>query len=567
MSKIRCVYIFFGLAFFALIVRLFYWQIVKARDLARDAGAQYQFGKKLEAPRGNILASDGTWLAARGEAWQAYAWIPEVTDVNKVADTLAPYFLEEPSRTDLLNEANRIKTLLTKKDVSWVPLKTRLSKEVKASIEEAKLAGIGFDPEETRMYPEASAAANMLGFVGKDENGESTGYSGLEGFYNLPLSGKPGFREGEKDATGNAIFSGANLEISAINGIDLLTHIDKGIQTILDKKLSEGIEKYGAKGGSAVIMEPKSGAVLAASSFPSYDPGKYYEFGDEFFKNQIVSDSFEPGSIFKVIVMAAGLDAGVVKPDTKCDICSGPLKIDKYDIKTWNQEYHMDATMTQVIVNSDNVGMAFVARKLGDDRLYDYLDKFGMGHKTGIDLQGEIDGNLRKKGTWNEVDLATTSFGQGIAVSPIQMAKAVCAIANGGYEVTPQVVDKLQGPGWEEDIKPTRGAKILSDDAVRDITAMMVEASDHGEAKHSNIKGFKIAGKTGTAQIPIQGHYDETKTNASFIGFAPADNPKFVMLVTLKEPQSSQWASETAAPLWYSVAQDLFLHFGVQPEE
>lgn len=566
MSKIRLIYILFAFIFSALVIRLFYWQVIMAKDLAKSAGIQYQSSKKIEAPRGNILASDGTWLAARGQAWRVFAWIPDIKDINKTADSLAPFFAAEPSKPDLLNEANRIKELVGKKDVNWISIKTRVPKETKEKIEKMKLPGIGFEPEETRVYPEASMAANLLGFVGKDEAGESLGYFGLEGFYNLPLSGKPGFLEREKDATGTPIFPGSNLDISAVGGVDLLTHVDKGVQNNLDKKLKEGIEHYEAKGGSAVIMEPKTGAIIGASSFPSYDPAKYYDFGNEFFKNQLVSDSFEPGSIFKVVVMTAGLDAGVVKPDTKCDICSGPLKIDKYEIKTWNQEYHADSSMTDVIVNSDNVGMAYVAEKLGADRLYDYLERFGFGKKTGVDLQGEVDGNLRKKGTWNKVDLATTSFGQGIAVTPMQMIKAVGEIANGGYEVTPQVVDKLKGPNWQEDVKPIVGKKFISDEAVRGITAMMVQASEHGESKKFDIKGFKIAGKTGTAQIPIAGHYDEEKTNASFIGFAPADNPKFVMLVTLREPQTSQWASETAAPLWYNIASDLFLHYGIQPE-
>ena len=300
-------------------------------------------------------------------------------------------------------------------------------------------------------------------------------------------------------------------------------------------------------------------------SFPSYDPLKYYDYGDEYFKNPAVSDTFEPGSIFKVLVMASALDAGVLKPDTKCDICSGPLKIDKYSIETWNNKYYPDSTMIDVIVHSDNIGMVYVGQKLGEDMMYDYLDKFGIGSPTGIDLQGEVAVPLRKKDTWNIVDLSTASFGQGVTVTPIEMIKAVSVLANKGYSPTPQVVDKLSGDNWEEDIKPKK-EKVISEEAVNEITAMMVEAAKSGESKWINIKGFKVAGKTGTAQIPIAGHYDAEKTIASFIGFAPAGDAKFIMLVTLKEPSSSPWASETAAPLWYSIAKDLFLYFGIQPE-
>jgi cell division protein FtsI/penicillin-binding protein 2 len=300
---------------------------------------------------------------------------------------------------------------------------------------------------------------------------------------------------------------------------------------------------------------------------PSFDPGVYSSYNDSLFKNPVITDTFEPGSILKVVVMASGLDAGVVKPDTPCDICSGPLKLDKYFIRTWNDKYTPDISMTDVIVESDNVGMSFVGQKLGADKLYDYLTKFGFGQKTGIDLQGEVAPKLRQKGTWNEVDLATTSFGQGIAVTGIEMVRAVSVIANGGYLVTPRVVDKVNGDGWEEKVESDDPVRIISEQAASEITQMMVEAAGRGEAAWSKIPGFSVAGKTGTAQIPVAGHYDAANTNHSFIGFASANNPKFVMLVTLKSPQSSPWAAETAAPLWYTIAKDLFTYFGIAPDK
>jgi cell division protein FtsI/penicillin-binding protein 2 len=263
--------------------------------------------------------------------------------------------------------------------------------------------------------------------------------------------------------------------------------------------------------------------------------------------------------------MASGLDSGVVRPETICDICNGPLKVDKYLIKTWNEVYHPGISMTDVIVDSDNVGMAFVGQKLGSGTFYDYLHKFGIGVKTGIDLQGETAPKLREKGTWNIVDLATASFGQGVAVTGIEMVRAVAAIANGGYLVTPKVVDSTRGEGWQEKAKSDPPVRIISQQAAAEATQMMVEAANRGEAKWTKIPGYNVAGKTGTAQIPVAGHYDATNTNHSFIGFAPANNPKFVMLVTLSSPKSSPWAAETAAPLWYSIAKDLFPYLGIQP--
>ncbi len=568
-TRIKLVAAFFLIIFIVLSARLFFWQVIRGKDLSAQARDQYQTGKSIVAPRGNILASDSTWLAARGEAWLVYAALPDIKDSPRtIADKLAPFFLDEESeRADLLLEVERIYSLLTKNEIVWVPIKHKISTEVKRNIEALGLEGIGFEIQETRIYPEASSAAHLLGFVGKDTEGEDIGYFGLEGYYNAPLSGKSGYLGRERDAMGLPIGIGDTTEVMAIAGVDLLTHIDKTIQLLLDKKLSEGIEKYGAVGGTAVVMNPKNGAILAMSAFPSYDPADYSEYGDEFFKNPIVSDSFEPGSIFKVLIMAAGLDSGAVEPDTKCEICDGPLKVDKYFIKTWNNEYNPDATMLDVIVLSDNVGMSYVGQKTGADTLYDYLDAFGIGKATDVDLQGEMAPKLREKGTWNIVDLATTSFGQGVVTTPMQMIRAVGAIANDGMLVTPQVVDRILGENWGEDIKPEINERVISAKTANEVTAMMVEAAKNGEAKWTHLRGFNVAGKTGTAQIPIAGHYDEERTIASFVGFAPADDPDFVMLMTLREPSSSPWASETAAPLWYTIAKDLFIYFGIQPEK
>lgn len=561
----------FFLAFLLLLYRLFQWQILEGKVLSAQARNQYEYKSQINAPRGSILSSDGSWLVTSGQAWTIAASIQEIKeDKKKIADEIAPFFVPEgiEDRDKAVNEeSDRLYTLLTKDKIVWTPLKARVNDAIKKKIEELDFEGIRYEPEEVREYPESSTAAQLLGFVGKDKNGNNQGYFGLEGYYDKPLSGKPGYVSREADPMGAPILLGESREVSAINGMDLVTNIDTAIQITLEKRLKEGVEKYAAKGGSVVIMEPKTGAILGMTAYPSYDPGKYWEFGDTYFSNPVVSGTFEPGSIFKVLVMAAGLDAGVVTPNTLCAICYGPYKIDKYLIETWNKQYVADSTMTSVIVRSDNVGMVFVANLLGIDRFYNYLKAFGVGESTGIDLQGESVAPLRDRKDWGPVEQATASFGQGVAVTPIQMIRAVGAIANGGIMVKPQVVDKLVTTNWEEDIKPDEGKRVLSEKASLEITQMMAEAAKNGESKWTYLKGFRVAGKTGTAQIPIDGYYDETNTIASFVGFAPYDDPKFVMLVTLQQPQTSQWASETAAPLWYNIAKDLFLRFGIQPEE
>lgn len=556
------------IAFASLIVRLFYWQIIKGKDLAQSARAQYEKSQTITAPRGSLLASDGSVLAAREDAYLLFAYLPLVEeDYSNIADKLAPILVEDVSNKDLiLQEANEIKGMLSKEDVSWVPIKHKISSDIKSNIEALDIKGLDFEIEEIRAYSEASSTAHLLGFVGKNDVGENQGYFGLEGYYNLILSGKPGYLSLEKDAGGTPILIGDIREVVAVGGVDLKTYIDKAVQFSAETKLKEGITKYGAKAGSVIVMDPKTGGILAEASFPSYDPEKYYDYSDELFKDPVVANSFEPGSVLKVVVMASALDADIVEPDTACDVCAGPLRVDKYTIETWNQEYRKDSNMQDVIVHSDNVGMASVAQKMGSDLLYDYFESFGFGQLTGVDLQGEATPKLREKGTWNIVDLSTAGFGQGIAVTPIQLITAVSAIANNGIITTPRVVKEIVIDDWNEQINHSSQKRVISQKAAEEMRAMMVEAAKKGEAQWTHLKGFKIAGKTGTAQIPIAGHYDEEKTIASFIGFAPADDPKFLMLVTLNEPSSSPWASETAAPLWYSIARDLFLYFGIQPE-
>jgi len=567
-NRIKIVKVVFLLSFTLVLGRLFYWQVYKGKELAIQARSQYVGGETISAPRGEIFASDGSWLVARGDSWLVYAALPEIVrDSKEIAEKLAPYFIDEDvGSSELLVEIDRLTSLLEKDSIVWVPLKNRVGTDTKKDIEKLEIEGIGFERQEKRMYPEASSAAHLLGFVGKSSDGEDQGYFGLEGYYHLTLSGKPGYLSRESDARGVPILLGSSQQISAIGGINLITSIDKPIQITVDKKLKDGITKYGAAGGSVIVMEPKSGGVLAMASYPSYDPSEYFNYGDVLFNNPVISSSFEPGSVFKVIIMASALDAKVIKPDTKCDICGGPLRIGKYSIKTWNNEYQSDQTMVDVIVHSDNVGMAFVGSKLGADKMYEYLNKFGIGELTNIDLQGEATSKLRDKDGWGDIEVATASFGQGVAVTPIQIIRAVSAIANKGVMATPHVVEKLSGEGWEEEIRFDGNKRIISEKAATQVTAMMVEAAKKGESKWIHEKGFNVAGKTGTAQIPIKGHYDEEKTIASFIGFAPYDDPKFIMMVTLHEPSTSPWASETAAPMWYSIAKNLFPYFGIHPE-
>ncbi len=566
--RVRLIKSFFLLALLISILRLAYWQIYKGKELSAKARNQYISNTKIFAKRGEIFSSDGSLLAATVRGWSVYGEPNNLKESPKrIAEKIAPILVKDlDDKETIRKEIERIESLLSKDNLVWVLIKDRVDETTKEEIHSLNISGINFEEGERRVYPESSSSAHLLGFVGKDSEGEDVGYFGLEGYYNLILSGKSGFVRQEIDASGLPIILGKRISRDATPGVSLQISIDKRIQFILEKKIKEGIEKYSAKGGLGVIMDPKTGAIYAMASYPNFDPETYWKYSDVLFTNPVISSTFEPGSIFKILVMAWALDSKVVDLDTICDICHGPVKIGKYTIETWNKVYHPNSSMVDVIVNSDNVGMVFVTKRLGVDRLYEYLKKFYFGEKTGIDLQGEISSSLREKNKWSEIDLATVGFGQGIAVTPIQMLTATNAIANKGVMVKPRVVERLIGENWVEDIKPEVVGRVISEDAARKVTLMMVEAAKKGESKWTNIPGFKVAGKTGTAQIPIEGHYDEEKTIASFVGFAPYDKPKFTMLVTLYEPQFSPWASETAAPLWYSIAKELFDIFKIQPE-
>jgi len=541
---------FFFLFFFLLIMaKLFFWQVVKSKELTNLSVQQYSAFIDLPVERGKIFTADNFPLVLNQPNFLLYANPQQVKiSFSEIIDKLKEF-----------SDGKELKiSSLANKNMLWVPLLKNLNEETKEKIEKMAIAGLGFEEYPKRFYPEASLSAQLLGFVGSDEQGQEMGYFGLEGYFDNELKGKTGKRNFEQDALGRPMPVSWQIEEKTIAGRNLFLNLDRPLQFLAENHLKKGLEKYGASAGSVTIMDPQDGAILAMASFPSYDQANYSIFDPELFRNPVISSSFEPGSIFKTIVMAIGLDTKVVRPNDLCPSCNGPKKISDYTIKTWNDKYYPNSSITDIIVHSDNVGMIYVGEKINSSRFYDYLKKFGFGDKTGIDLQGEASPQLRNKNDWREIDLATASFGQGIAVTPIQMITAVSAIANGGILFQPQVVRKIFDDSRSITIDPVKKGNPISAETAEQITAMMVEAVEKGEAKWAKPKGYLIAGKTGTAQIPIAGHYDPQKTVASFIGFAPADKPRFVMLVSLNEPKSSPWGSETAAPLWFEIAKDIF---------
>jgi len=539
-----------------LISKLFYWQVINFPKFFQEAKDQHIGREEILSPRGAIFCSDGFPLVLSRRTYLLFLKPKEMENPEQSYEKISQ-FLPISQQVFLKAASN--------KKISWYPLARKVDFRVKEKLESLKIEGVGFEPQWTRFYPEASMAAHLLGFVGSDDKGNERGYFGLEGYYDRELRGVSGLRFQEKDLFGRPIVIGGGEEKRGEPGRDLYLYLDRAVQFLVEKELRQGLEKYQAISGSVVVMDPWTGAILAMASLPSYDLEKFFEEDKNNFPNPVISFNFEPGSVFKPIVMAVAIDLGLVNQSTVCNSCSGPVKIGDYTIKTWNEKYYPNTTMTEIIQHSDNVGMVFVGRKIGIERFLNYLAKFGFGEKTEIDLEGESASILRDKNHWQEIDLATASFGQGIAVTPIQLVRAIGALANGGKIVTPKVVDKIKEGDKIIKTPLSEERQVIRSITARVITQMMVNAVEKGEAKWAKPSGYKIAGKTGTAQIPVAGHYDEEKTIASFVGFAPADDPKFVMLVTLREPKTSPWGSETAAPLWFKIAKGIFQIWGIPP--
>lgn len=557
MGRIWTVFIFIAALYCLLVVRLFYWQVVRATDLRLEAASQYYLTFILPAQRGSILASDGKPLVLNQSAFLVYAEPRNIANIPAFASRVSPL---------IGRDAQEIASWLSAANRAWVPLAHKVESARVEQLKELQLKGLGFEREPKRMYPESSMAAHLVGFVGSDENGKDQGYFGLEGYYGRELAGKDGMLQLEKDVRGSPILVGESRRIESQDGRSLVLWLDRTVQRIVEGKLTDGMRRYGAKEGSVIVMDPKTGGILAMASVPSYDPGNFGDFAKEIYKNTVVAGVYEPGSTFKVLVMAMGIDRGAVTPTAMAEE-SGPTRVGEYFLRTWDDKYRGLISMTDVLVHSSNVGMVYVQNKLGKDGMLSVLHKFGFGALTGIDLQEEAPASVREDRDWKEIDLATASFGQGIGVTPIQMIRAVGAIANNGQLMKPQVVKEIRdASGFVVSNKANTPIQIISPSTAHVITEMMIAAVDRGEAKWAKPKGYRIAGKTGTAQIPVAGHYDTTKTIASFVGFAPADDPKFIILVTLREPTSSPWGSETAAPLFFAIAKDLFTYYGIAPQ-
>lgn len=432
------------------------------------------------------------------------------------------------------------------------------------------IPGLGFSEKSYRFYPEGRIGANLIGFVGFVGD-EEKGRYGLEEYFDQELYGRPGSIKIERDAKGQAIIINDREYLKPENGADLILTINRSIQFTACKKLNEAVAKYGADGGSVIIMEPKTGAILAMCSNPDYDGNEYQDVREiKVFTNPAVFSQYEPGSIFKVITMAMALDQERVTPQTTYDD-TGQIKIADRTMENSDHKANGTQTMTQVLEKSLNTGAIFAMRKIGPDLFSDYVKKFGFGEKTGFESTGESKGDIKNLITKpaRELYAATASFGQGLAVTPLQMISAFSVIANNGILMKPYLVKEIIKPdGAKIEIQPKIIKRVISEKAATLLGGMMVNVVENGHGKRAAVKGYWVGGKTGTAQVARKdGRGYEANVNiGSFGGFAPVDDPKFVMLARIDRPRNVEWAESSAAPLFGELAEYMLNYWQVPKE-
>ncbi len=418
-----------------------------------------------------------------------------------------------------------------------------------------------------RFYPQKALAAHTIGFVGLSS--ERPAHFGIEEYFSEFLSedGIAKLTRTEREPI-SVLSPEIQRFIPSPAGRDIVLTLDRGIQWIIEDELYQGLQLYGAQRGTIIVMEPKTGAVLGLANWPTYDPNNYPESDPEIFQNAAISAQYEPGSIFKVITMAAALDADVIEPDSQY-IDSGSITIGERVILNSSRTGAGEVTAAQALALSINVVTAQIAEELGYPEFYNYVRRFGFGQATEVDLADEIPGAVKSPGSeeWSFSDLGTNSFGQGIAVTPIQMVNSVAAIANGGYLMRPYVIQSRAYDDQVQQTEPTVANQAISPESAAQITEMMVGVVEVG-ATAAYAPGYTVAGKTGTAQIPGEGGYLEDETIVSFVGFGPVEDPQFVILVKMERPNPdiSQWATATAAPVFSRVALRLFDYLGIPPK-
>lgn len=532
-TRIKTVSFVLTLCFILILSRFFYIQVIKGPELREKALTQTYKLEKTIPSRGKIISSDNFPLVLNLTSYQLSIYKPnlkeDLTKIFEKINQVYPKFNEE--------NTNTIESFKNNSNQKWITFTSLFNEEEKKQLE---LAGLIFQKIEKRYYPEQSLAQPILGLVAKNQQGYDIGYGGLEGYYQKQLKGKTGFTWSPQDATGKAILTKKSWNSIAVDGQDLFTTLNRSIQYQVETELKNGVEKFDADSGSITIMDSKTGGILAMATFTATSSAT-----PSATKINSISDLFEPGSIFKPLIITMALDSKSIDTDYICDQCDKPLTIGEYTITNHDNTTHPNSSLKDIIKNSDNIGMSHIMFKLGLDKFLDYFQRIGLNQKTGIDLQGES--RPTAKTNWPDIDLATASFGQGIVVSQVTMLQAFNTIANNGILVKPHLLTD----------KSITSKKIFDTNSTDQMKTILKYGVENGVIANMKPKNLEVCAKSGTAQIAIKGGYTDSSTIASYIGFSPCDNPKFTMIVTINNPKSSPWGSSTAAPIWFDLASKI----------
>jgi cell division protein FtsI (penicillin-binding protein 3) len=535
------------LVFAGLVVRATWLQGVRAESLSSLGRTQHRETVTIPAGRGTIHDSRGFELALGERATTVYANPMQVA--NPRAAAIA-------AKRTLGLDADRLYPTLADRSRGFVYVARQADPAQASALQRLKLPGLGFYPEERRSYPQRSVAAQVLGYVGIDGNG----LAGLELQFDDELAGRPGKETLVKDPSGRVI--DVQEEKAEVPGRDLYLTLDHNIQANAEEVLRATVRKWGAKSASAVVLDPRTGSILAMAVQPGYDANRYPSAPRDLQRNRAVTDTYEPGSTYKLITVAAALSEGLVSPSTRFTL---PYTIEVADrvIHDAEERDTVNYSVAQILAHSSNVGAITLAERVGKTRLSQWISRFGFGHTTGVDFPGESPGIVLPPDKWSGSTIGNVPIGQGIAVTPVQMAAAYAAIANKGIWSRPHLVDHVAGGG-----RPSlHRHRMVSTRVAAEIMAMLKDVVAEGTGQFAAIPGYQVAGKTGTAQKPdSHGGYATDRYVASFVGIVPASRPRLVVLVTVDEPRGAIWGGVVAAPAFQQLARFDLQYLEVQPD-
>ncbi len=552
-TRLSLLFYFLLICMIAVFSKLVQVQAMDGQKYEEMAVGQRITDHELTPDRGSVYDRNGEILALSIEMDTVFATPYQVKKKWKSAVSIATILGES---TDTIYEK-------LDSDSGFVYLARKIDKEKADRLKELKIEGLGFAKESQRQYPLGSLASHVIGFVGLD----NIGLSGIELQYDTNLRGKPGKVVTEQDINGYPIPGGNNTFIPSTNGSQLMLTIDKEIQYKAELELKAAIEKYEAKGGNIIVMDPKSGEIYAMASLPDFDLNDFSNAEAKNFRNTAVVDVYEPGSTMKIITASAILEEKLFSPESKFTL-PGSINIGGWVIKESHGRGTAEFTLSSIVTQSSNIGAAHIAQVLGKEKMIEYIKRFGLNSQTGIDLPGESVGSLLPGDLWSASTIATVSFGQGTSVTPIEMIRAFSVIANQGVAVDPHLVDQIVSTRGKRTrlYDKDENTQVISANTATLMTEIMAKAVATGTGKNAQIEGYSVAGKTGTAQKPDPDKPGYSGYIGSFIGYAPAKDPAVVILVTIDEPRGAIYGGVVAAPVFSSVGEFALQRLRVAPD-